>query len=78
MSRTQRIMAWITGIACVACCAMPLLGIGIGAAGVAGLSAHSELLGCIAAGLAIVAFLAWRLRRRNAPACKVDGACKPR
>jgi hypothetical protein len=56
---------------------MPLLGSGIGTAGLAGLAAYSEVTGAIAAGLAIAVFLAWRLKRRHTAPCKVGGACKP-
>jgi hypothetical protein len=78
MSRTGWAIGWITGIACVACCAAPFVAAGVGAASIAGLAAYSELAAAGAAAIGVVAFLIWRLKRRSAPACKVDGTCKPR
>jgi hypothetical protein len=78
MMKTGRVLAWATGIACVACCAAPLVWVAVGGTGLAGLVAYSERVAAGAAVLFIVVFVAWRLRRRTAPTCKIDGQCKPR
>jgi hypothetical protein len=70
-------IAWITGIACVACCAVPSLGIAIGSASIAGLAMYSEKA---AAAVAVVGLGFWmfkRLTRRTGPACDIDGSCRP-
>lgn len=50
--------AWITGIACVASLTVPLIGIAMGSAAVAGLSLHSEKAAIVVAvvGIAVVLF----------------------
>jgi predicted cobalt transporter CbtA len=62
-SMTQRIV-WITGVACVACCAIPLLGIAVGSASVAAL-------------VGVAVLVVKRLTCKPAPSCDVDGPCAP-
>jgi hypothetical protein len=78
MSRAGRTIGWIAGTACVACCAAPFIAAGAGTAGLAGLAAHFELAAIGAAAMALTALLIWRLKRRSAPACKIDGTCRQR
>jgi hypothetical protein len=77
MSRAGKTIGWIAGTACVACCAAPFIAAGVGAAGIAGLSAYFELATIGAAAIALMAFLIGRLKRRSALACKIDGTCRP-
>jgi hypothetical protein len=41
------------------------------------LAAYSEMMAAIAVGLAVAIFIAWRVMRRHARACKIDGSCNP-
>lgn len=70
-------IAWTAGIACVACCAIPSLGIAIGSASIAGLAIYSDKA---AAAVAVIGLGLWvfkRLTRRAGPACDIDGSCRP-
>jgi len=70
-------IAWTVGIACVACCAIPSMGIAIGSASIAGLAIYSEKA---AAGIAVIGLGYWiyqRLTRRTGPACDIAGSCRP-
>jgi len=70
-------IAWTAGIACVACCAIPSLGIAIGSASIAGLAIYSEKA---AAAVVVIGAGFWifkQLTRRTGPACQIDGNCKP-
>jgi hypothetical protein len=70
-------IAWTAGIACVACCAIPSLGIAIGSASIGGLAIYSEKA---AAAIAVIGLGFWifkRLTRRSGPACDIDGSCRP-
>ena len=69
--------AWITGIACVACCTVPLIGIAMGSAAVAGLSLHSEKAAIVVAVVGIAVVLFRRLTRQQGPSCNLDGGCGP-
>jgi len=68
-------LAVLTGLACVACCSMPLLGAALGSALVAGLGWYFDLAAMVLAGLAVGAFMLSILKRKPA-ACDIDGACK--
>lgn len=73
-SLSARGLAWLTGTACVACCALPVLALALGSTALAGLAFFLEPL---ASGLALAtaALLAWRAwRKRQAPACDLDCA----
>lgn len=74
--QTRRIL-WTTGALCVACCALPAIGLAIGSATLAGLAIYAEqaALAVLALGLA---WLAWRrLLSKAAPACDIDCARGP-
>lgn len=65
-------------LACVACCALPLLGSGalLGAATLA--AWEPWLAGAAVATAVVIAGLAWRRRRaRCRQACKTDCGCSP-
>ena len=71
-SLPHRALAWITGTACVACCALPLLALALGSTALAGLALFLEPLAATLA-LLTAALLAWRWwARRRAPACDLD------
>jgi hypothetical protein len=74
---TGRRIAWITGIACVACCAVPLVGVALGSAAVAGLAVYSERAAAVVALFGLAALVARRLMRRSGPSCDVNGPCNP-
>lgn len=71
------------GLACAACCAIPLLGLGgltIGGAGIAGwLGASVDQIVCNGGPLLIVVgagFYLWQQsRRQKRAACPADGSC---
>jgi hypothetical protein len=75
-SITQRIV-WITGVACVACCAIPLLGIAVGSASVAALAVYSEKAAAVVALVGVAVLVVKRLTCKPAPSCDVDGPCAP-
>jgi len=75
-SITRRI-AWLTGIACVACCTVPLLGVALGSASIAGLALYSEKAALVMAVIGVGALLFRRLTRSSGPSCNLDGSCKP-
>jgi hypothetical protein len=76
-SATGRQIAWLTGIACVACCAVPLVGLALGSAAVAGLAVYSERAAIAVALVGAAALVLRRLARRSGPSCDVNGPCKP-
>lgn len=71
------------GLACIACCAIPLIGIGSAALGGAGLAAwsgiSSDVIVCGLGLLVMASALGWWLRRgganRECAACPADGSC---
>lgn len=73
-SLSSHSLAWLTGTACVACCALPMLAPALGSTALTGLAFFLEPL---ASGLALAtaALLAWRAwRKRQAPACDLGCA----
>lgn len=74
--KKNRFYLWIAAL-CVACCAVPLLGIAIGSAALAGLAIYTEK----AAVLVLVSALAWLVYkyfvRKKAGSCDLDCRCKP-
>lgn len=67
-------LVWLTGSACVACCALPVLALALGSTALTGLAFFLEPL---ASGLALATatLLAWRAwRKRQAPACNPNCA----
>jgi hypothetical protein len=70
-------IARITGVACVACCAIPSLGIAIGSASIAGLAMYSEKAAAAIAVIGLAFLIFNRLTRRTGPACEIDGSCRP-
>ena len=75
-STASRIV-WITGISCVACCAVPLIGVLIGSATVAGLAIYSEEFAALVAVIGVSLLIIRRLTRKTGPACNLDGSCGP-
>ena len=65
-------IAWATGILCIACCALPLIGVAAGSAAISGLAVYSEraAAGVAVIGIALLAFR--RVFRRAAPSCDLD------
>ena len=70
-------IALTTGIACVACCAVPLLGSVVGSAAIAGLALYSERAAIVVVVIGAGILLFRRLTRKSGPACAVDGPCGP-
>lgn len=70
-------IALLTGIACVACCAIPLLGLAIGSAAIAGLAVYSETAAMAVAAIGVGILLFKRLTRQSGPTCAVDSPCGP-
>ena len=78
MSSPARRIAWATGILCVACCAVPLAGIAMGSAAIAGLAVYSEKAAIVVAALGLAAWLIYkRVRTKPAPSCDLDCGCRP-
>ena len=76
---TARRFAWIAGILCVGCCAVPLIGIAMGSAAVAGLAVYSEKIALAAAAMGLIAWLIYtRIRSQQAPSCDLDCGCRPK
>ena len=75
-SNANRI-AWATGMACAACCAVPLVGLAVGSASVAGLAFYSEIAAIVVAIVGVVVLLVRRLIRKTGPSCDLDGNCRP-
>ena len=73
----QKRLAWTTGILCVACCAVPLVVIAFGSAGVVALSMYSEMAAGVVLILGIGILLYKRFKRRKASACDTNCGCKP-
>ena len=71
-------IAWATGIACVACCTLPLVGVALGSAAIAGLAVYSEKAAIIVAAVGIGVLIYKRFARRAAPSCDLDCAAGPR
>ena len=70
-------IAWATGILCVACCAVPFIGIAIGSATLAAFAIYSEEA-AIAIAVLGATLLAYKLYPRSqAPSCDLDCGCRP-
>jgi hypothetical protein len=72
-----RRIAWIVGAACIACCTVPVLGVAVGSATLAGLAVYSERAAVLVALLGAALWLWRRSRRRAGPNCEISGRCKP-
>lgn len=77
MTKSGRVVAWIAGGACAACCAVPVVAMVSGAAGLAGLGIYMEVGAWVGLASAVIALLVWRIRKRSAPTCRIDGSCGP-
>ena len=71
---TTRRLAWVAGILCAGCCAVPLVGIAMGSAAVAGLAVYSEKIALAAAAVSLVAWLVYT-RTRSQRAASYDLEC---
>ncbi len=71
---TLKRLAWATGALCVACCALPLIGVLAGSAALAGLAVYAEqaAVAVLAIGLALALLILAIRRLRQPPACDVE------
>ena len=75
-SRSKRIASWV-GILCITCCAVPLMGIVIGSAILAGLAVYTEKA-VLAVLTGAAALLAYQFFIRKKPrSCDIDCSCRP-
>lgn len=74
----ERRILLTTGIACAACCAVPVVGILLGSTAIAGLAFFFERLALVLALVGAVALFPRRRARNAAAACEIGGACDPR
>lgn len=72
-----KLMIWLVGGACAACCAFPVLGVIMGSAAMAGLAMFFERAALGVAAIAAGILLFKWLVRKPGPACKCAGACRP-
>ena len=70
-------IALATGILCVACCAVPMIGVAVGSAAIAGLAVYSEKAAAAVAVLGITFLVFRRVTRRAAPSCDLDCGSRP-
>lgn len=75
-SRPSR-AAWITGVACITCCTIPFIGIAMGSATLAAFTLYSEGVAIAIAALGATWFTYKYISRKKAPACRLDGSCRP-
>lgn len=71
-------LAWATGILCVACCAVPLVGIAIGSTTLAAFAVYSEgaAIAVAVLGMALLAYIL--ISRRRASSCDIDCGSRPK
>lgn len=76
-SRANQRLIWLTGGLCIACCALPLIGVWVGSTLLAGLAIYAEkaVLGILIVAGGFFAYRAWRAK--HSPSCDLDGPCKP-
>ena len=77
-SRTgQKRIAWITGLLCAACCAVPVAALVLGSASLAALAVYADkvAIAVLAAGLTLLAYAHYR-RNKN-PSCDLDCSFRP-
>ena len=77
-SRTgQKRIAWITGLLCAACCAVPVAALVLGSASLAALAVYPDkvAIAVLAAGLTLLAYAHYR-RNKN-PSCDLDCSFRP-
>ena len=77
-SRIFSRIAWATSILCVACCAIPFLGITAGSAALAATALYSEKAAIVVAAIGVAILAYKRITRKNAPSCDLDCGCRPR
>lgn len=68
-------IALTTGIACVACCVVPMFGVIVGSTAIAGLAMYSEKVALAVVAIGVFALVVHRITRKAGPSCKVDGGC---
>jgi glucan phosphoethanolaminetransferase (alkaline phosphatase superfamily) len=73
---TAKRLAWLSGILCVLCCTIPILGVAVGSATLAGAAAFFESAAAAFVAAAGVLLAVWLYRRRRAPACHLHCGCK--
>lgn len=62
---------------CVACCALPLVGVMLGVGALSVISMYFEWAGIAALVLALVFFGLYYFKKKQAPSCDIDCGCKP-
>ncbi len=70
-------IAWATGALCIACCAVPFIGIAIGSATLAAFAIYSEEVAIAMAILGATLLVYKFYSRRKAPSCDLDCGCRP-
>jgi len=61
---------------CAACCLLPIIGVLFGTGALTFISGFLEIAGIIAMVATILFFAVYFVRKRKAPACDLDCACK--
>lgn len=70
-------IAWATGALCIACCAVPFVGIAMGSAALSAFSFYSEAA-TTAIAVLVVMLLAYKyISRKKTPSCDLDCSCRP-
>ena len=71
-----RTTAWVAGILCVACCAVPLAGFAVGSATLVAVARYFETAAIAVAVLGIALFIYQLASRRKAPSCAINCGCR--
>lgn len=74
----ERRILLTTGVACAACCAVPVVGLLLGSTAIAGLAFVFERLALVLAVIGVAVLLLRRRSRKTSAACEIGGACDPR
>lgn len=75
-ARSKKIASW-AGILCIACCAVPIIGIVMGSAALAGLAVYTERAVLVIL-IGVTALLAYQFFARKKPgSCGMDCSCRP-
>jgi len=70
-------IALATGILCVACCALPVIGVALGSATIAGFAVYSEKAAAAVAVLGIAFLVIRHITRLGAASCDLDCGARP-
>ena len=72
---TARRLGWAAAIACIGCCAIPVIALALGVSAVAGLGIYLERAS-LGLGIAAAALFAYALLKQRARSCRVGCSCK--